>query len=51
MENTRGNRYKLHWERFHLDVRKTFFTVRASIHWNDLPRDMVESPSLEVFEK
>lgn len=25
MEKTKGNRYKLHWERFHLDIRQTFF--------------------------
>jgi len=25
MEKTRGNRYKLHQEMFHLDIRKKFF--------------------------
>ncbi|KFQ49940.1 hypothetical protein N334_14201, partial [Pelecanus crispus] len=44
------NRYKLHQERFHLDIRKKFFTLRTIIHWNNLPRDVVEFPSLEVFE-
>lgn len=33
-ERTRGNRYRLHQERFHLDVRKKFFTVRAISDWN-----------------
>ena len=32
MEKTRGNRYKLHWERFHFDIRKTFFTARTTDH-------------------
>lgn len=35
---------------FHLDIGQKFFTVRTINHWNDLPRDMVESPPLEVFK-
>ncbi|KAK4829749.1 hypothetical protein QYF61_006458 [Mycteria americana] len=49
IEKTKNNGYKLHQERFHLDIRKKFFTVRTIIHCNNLPGDMVESPSLEVF--
>ncbi|KFV89112.1 hypothetical protein N327_03086, partial [Fulmarus glacialis] len=41
---------KLLWERFHLDIRKKFFTVRTINHWNNLSRDMAESPSLYVFK-
>ena len=41
---------KLKEGRFKLDIRKKYFIVRVMRHWNRLPREAMDAPSLEVFK-
>ncbi|KFP73277.1 hypothetical protein N311_02401, partial [Apaloderma vittatum] len=36
--------------RFRFDIMKKFFTTRVVKHWNRLPKEAVDAPSLEVFK-
>ncbi|KFV99513.1 hypothetical protein N327_09483, partial [Fulmarus glacialis] len=44
------NGHKLKHRRLCLNIRKRFFTVRVTEHRRRLPREVVDSPSLEILK-
>ena len=49
-DRTRGNGHRLKQRKLQLNMRKNFFPLRVTEPWPRLPREVVESPSLEIFK-
>ena len=49
-DRAKGNGFKLAQGSFRLDIRRKFFTQRVLMHWNRMPRETVDVPSLEAIK-
>ena len=50
-DRTKGNGFRLKDKRFRLDIMKKFLTIRMVKHWNRLPREVMDTSSLETFRQ
>lgn len=48
---TRGKGFKIKQWKFRLDIRKNAFNSHVVRQWKRLPREVLEPPSLEVFQR
>ena len=49
-DRTRGNGHRLKHRRLvPSEHRETLFTVRVTEHWHRLPREIMETPSVEIL--
>jgi len=49
-DRTSSSGHKLKHRKFRLKMRKNFFPLRVTEHWNRLPREAVDSFYLEIFK-
>ena len=47
---SKSNGLKLEHRKFGTNIWKNFVMVRVTEHWNGLPREVVESPTMEIFK-
>jgi len=47
-DRTRNNDLELVHRNFHTNTPKNFFRVMVTEHWNKLPREVVESPTVDI---
>ena len=50
-DRTRGHNLKIKKKSFKLDLRKNFFSLRVVDQWNNLPADVINSPTLNTFKR
>jgi len=49
-DRVKSNGLKLEQRKFHANMQKNLFMVRMMEHWNRLPREAVEAPSMQIFK-
>ena len=46
----RGNGFKIKVGKLRLDIKKKLSIIRVVRHWNRMPREVVDAPSLKVTQ-
>jgi len=46
-----GHKLKIYKPQVHLDIRKYFFSIGVTDHWNSLPVELINCNTVESFKK